>query len=75
MPYLIAFKDVQVGDDWWYVDTLVDILFFCDIMIILNTALVIDERLVTDRKTIFMKYLRGALIIDVLAIFPFDLVT
>jgi len=63
-------------------DTIVDWLFLCDIIIILNWAVIegddededADEHLlITSRKDIFIRYLKGSLIIDVIAIFPFYL--
>ena len=37
MPYMIAFMEVEMLTSWWYLDSAVDILFACDIAIILNT--------------------------------------
>jgi hypothetical protein len=38
MPYFVAFKETEIGDDIWILDTVVDILFFFDIVITFNTA-------------------------------------
>ena len=77
MPYMIAFMDVELFSTWWAVDTAVDLLFASDIVIILNTPFQLAENkpYVFDRKAIFKRYLKGMLIIDVVAIFPFDLIT
>ena len=75
MPYLISFVDVEIMSTWFWIDTTVDILFFFDIVIILNTALIHEGQTITDRAIIFKSYLKGMLIIDVLAIFPFALIT
>jgi hypothetical protein len=40
MPYVIAFIDVTYDSPWFLVDVVVDCLFFCDIVINLNTALI-----------------------------------
>jgi len=80
MPYIIAFIDVTFDSSWFVLDTIVDWLFFWDIIINLNWAVVEGDedeeneeikQLITDRKGIFLRYLKGAFIIDVMAIFPF----
>jgi len=50
-------------------------LFFCDILIIFNTAY-FDEnfKVVDDRKVIAYKYLTGWFFIDIMSILPFDLI-
>jgi hypothetical protein len=50
-------------------------LFFCDILIIFNTAY-FDEnfKVVDDRKVIAYKYLTGWFFIDLMSILPFDLI-
>ena len=73
MPYMIAF-DVQ--DFHWHVITLViDLLFLTDIILIFNYAYYDESyEIVVDRWKIVMNYIRsGWLPIDVLAIFPFDI--
>jgi hypothetical protein len=75
MPYIVSFEDAPIFSTWWIIDTVVDILFLCDIIIILNSAVVDGKTVITDRKAIFCRYLKGFLVIDVLAIFPFYLVT
>lgn len=54
-----------------------DVCFTFDIFITLNTALQIEgeKGLITDRKSIFQTYLKGMLIMDILAVIPFYLVT
>ena len=50
-------------------------MFFCDILIIFNTAY-FDEnfKVVDDRKVIAYKYLTGWFFIDIMSILPFDLI-
>ena len=50
-------------------------MFFCDILIIFNTAY-FDEnfKVVDDRKVIAYKYLTGWFFIDLMSILPFDLI-
>ena len=73
VPYLIAFID---GSTFWdNIDTTVDVLFAVDILITLNTAVqVAKAKFVTSRWSIFKRYLQGMLLLDVLSIFPFDIV-
>jgi hypothetical protein len=75
MPYIVSFEDAPMFTTLWFIDTVVDILFLCDILIILNTAIMDGTTMITSRQEIFCRYLKGFLLIDVLAIFPFYLVT
>lgn len=72
VPYHIAFIDGETV--WDQVDMAVDVLFFIDILITLNTALPGPHKsLVTSRSQIFKAYLCGWLLPDLISIFPFDL--
>lgn len=72
VPYNIAFIDGATV--WDQVDIVVDVLFFIDILVTLNTALPGPHKsLVTSRVHIFKVYLCGWLLLDLLSIFPFDL--
>ncbi len=53
MPFIVAFEEAPMFSTWWIMDSVVDGLFFCDIVIILNSALVEGETLITNRKEIF----------------------
>lgn len=75
MPYLVAFEEPKIGDSLWIVDTIVDVLFVFDIFVILNSAIPSEDTLITSRSTIFFRYLKGALLIDLVAVFPFYLIT
>jgi CRP-like cAMP-binding protein len=71
-PYLIAFEDVVIGSSWFIVDVFVDSCFFIDILVTLNSAYINrDGEYVTSRKQIFVKYLKGMLVIDFISVFPF----
>jgi hypothetical protein len=52
---------------------IIDGLFFLDVIINCNLAFYDEEEnlLITDRKTIFKKYLKSWLIVDVVACVPF----
>lgn len=73
MPYMIAFdsKDMSLH----VISSIIDLLFLTDIIIIFNTAYYDEDfQIVYDRVTIAINYFKsGWLAIDVLAIFPFDL--
>ena len=72
-PWIIAFEEVSIGDSFFYIELMVDVLFFCDILVTLNTAFYVNEFLEMDRYKIFKNYLKGFLLLDILAIFPFYL--
>ena len=71
MPYQIAFEinDIQ----WQVISLLIDILFGCDIILILCTAYYDDDfQIIEDRWQIFTNYAKSMwLFIDIIAIFPF----
>ena len=76
MPYIMAFKDVEIGSDLFWFELCIDFLFFFDILITLNTAILNDSGYVeTSRTRIFQNYLCGMLLIDILAILPFYLIS
>ena len=74
-PYRIALVSEDTLD-WTITNAVIDIMFLIDIFLCFNTAYY-DEDFVTidSRCTIAKTYLTGWFFIDVMAIFPFDLVT
>lgn len=59
LPPRLAFDD-ETNINWFYIDIIVDSLFFVDIYINFTKAYETDNgMLVTDRKAIFMNYLKG----------------
>jgi hypothetical protein len=69
MPFRMAF----IEDDWFWFELCIDGLFFTDILITLNTAILNGKNeLIVDRKKIFMKYLKSWLLIDLLACIPLE---
>ncbi|OMJ83984.1 hypothetical protein SteCoe_14969 [Stentor coeruleus] len=74
-PFLLAFIISREFDDWFVIDCILTGVFIFDVIITLNTAYIDDEgKLICSRKQIFMKYLKGWLIIDIVACIPFDLI-
>lgn len=76
MPFRLAFVDGESYDRWWYLDILVDALFFIDILVNINSAYLDNEgQLVTNRCKIFVKYLKTWLLLDIVACIPFNLIS
>lgn len=73
MPYRIAFIDGVLYDEWWWLDNIVNLLFFCDLIINCCSAYT-DElgNLIYSHKKIFINYLKGWMIIDLISCIPFD---
>jgi hypothetical protein len=69
MPYKMAFIDTT-SDSWFYLELCIDILFMCDVAITLNTAYNTVNGLVVSRKHIFLNYLKGWLLFDLMASLP-----
>lgn len=75
MPWIMAFSDFYEIGIWSALEIAVDVFFFLDILINLNTAYKgADNNLVTDHKLIFNNYLKGFLIADLLSVFPLYLI-
>ena len=70
-PYRIAFSEDDIA--WTFVDYSVDLLFFCDIIVIFFTAFYDDDFVIHESRWVIAKnYVRsGWIFVDVLAIFPF----
>lgn len=75
MPYLLVFYD---GDnDWndpWYIfQWVVDLLFWMDLFVNMFSCYYDDDGvLITNRKKVFLNYLKSWFILDLLACIPFD---
>ena len=71
LPIRLAFYDHTDALTWVYWDSAIDLVFFLDILMNLNTAFVDENNaLVTSRWRIFLRYLKSWLIFDVLSCFP-----
>ncbi len=54
-------------------NAIIDFLFLIDIIIVFRTAIIGDNgEIVTDQKTIAIKYLKGSFTIDFLSTIPLD---
>jgi CRP-like cAMP-binding protein len=75
MPFRMSFYEDTALDEWFVLDNVINVLFFLDILITLNTAIYSEEgAIITARKTIFLTYLRTWLLIDIAACIPFNLI-
>lgn len=76
MPYRIGFSDDVYWDVYTVVDLVVDGIFGVDIIVTFLSARVRpDGTLEKNRWVIARKYIKGWFFIDLLAFFPFDLIS
>jgi CRP-like cAMP-binding protein len=72
MPYSTVFLESNEYDAWFYIEIIMDGLFFIDILINFNSAFYAsDGTLVQDRKKVCLKYIKSWLIVDVISCIPF----
>ena len=72
LPYRICF-DLLQDQDWTFIDLCIDIVFFCDILLNFNTALIsLSGKLTYNRSEIAKKYIKGWFFIDLLSCIPLD---
>ena len=75
MPWVMAFEEVRLVNTWYVIETYIDCVCFLDILVTLNTAYYdLLGRIVSNRRKIFMNYLKGLLMIDLISITPFYLI-
>lgn len=76
MPWVMAFENSSYNSYWFYIDTLIDSIYFLDIIITANLAYRNKHnKLVYTRSEILKNYAKGMLIFDILAIIPFNYLT
>lgn len=74
-PMVIAFFDSVNFDTFFVLDTIIDFCYICDLIINCNTAFLDnDSVLITSRKAIVLNYLKGWMILDIMACVPFGLI-
>ncbi|CAG9320946.1 unnamed protein product [Blepharisma stoltei] len=74
-PFVLAFVTTSDFDFWFWMDFFIDLSFLSDTIVQLNTAFYSKEgKLMYTRKQIFWNYLKGWLIIDVLASIPLGMI-
>lgn len=76
IPYRLSFQSDEPNDaSHRWLENSMDMCFAVDIMLTLNTWVVLGHTKITHRRGIFLNYLKGYLIIDVASVFPFGEVT
>jgi Cyclic nucleotide-binding domain/Ion channel len=73
LPLVISFNYSVNASIFYWIENIVDLFFFMDILITLNTGYIKNEELTVERKKIFLNYLKGFLLIDFLSVFLFHL--
>lgn len=74
LPYRMSFNALQ-GNNWVIIDALIDSIFFLDILITFNTALVsISEKLMYSRKAIAKSYIKSWFFIDLVSCIPLEII-
>ena len=74
MPYLLAFYE-DLSEDWLIVEMVFDIIFIFDFFMNFSVAYYEKYDLVVNRAKIIRKYVTGWMMIDLLACFPFSLIS
>jgi hyperpolarization activated cyclic nucleotide-gated potassium channel 2 len=73
MPYRMAFVEPVMFDAWFFIELLVDIGFFTDVCVNLLSAYHDeDNKIVIDRRQIFLRYLKSWMLLDIVACIPFS---
>jgi hypothetical protein len=68
MPYRMAFVEPVLFDTWFFIELVVDVGFVTDVFVNLFSAIYdVENKLVVNRKRIFMNYLRTWMILDIVA--------
>jgi len=76
VPFNFVFLDSEAYSPWIYVNSLVDLLFACDILIRLNTGFYDQShKLVTSHIELFTRYGLIWLLFDLFATIPFHLIS
>lgn len=76
MPLTMAFFESDSKDTWYYLDFVLDTLFFLDIIVTINSAYYNQYGvLLTKRKTIFCNYVKSWFFIDIVSCIPFNVIS
>lgn len=74
MPWVMAFEDIVMFNFWFCIEITVDMFCFCDMIVTLNTPYYdLLGKIVVSKRKIFVNYLKGSLVFDLISIFPFYL--
>ena len=74
LPIELAFQpEITQSSENSTLNAIIDFLFLIDIIIVFRTTIIGDNgEIVTDQKTIAIKYLKGSFMIDLLSTIPLD---
>ena len=74
LPIELAFEPEFTESSWnGTLNLLIDFLFLMDMIVVFRTSIIGDNgEIVTDQKTIAIKYLKGSFVIDFLSTIPLD---
>lgn len=76
MPLTIAFFETDSEDEWYYIDIILNCLFFADILITFNSAYYDNcGVLISERKAVCFRYLKSWFFIDFFSCVPFNLIS
>ena len=68
MPWRMAFINSKLWDDWFIAELVIDGLFFIDVLVNCNSAYHDHEgKLVTSRSEIILNYVKGWMLLDLVA--------
>ena len=72
-PLRVCLVDDEDVDDWYIIDLIFDVYFYCDILMnFISQTFNNKNQFISTFKDIIINYLTGWFIIDFVAIFPFD---
>lgn len=73
LPYRVCFEE-DADTEWMGIDLATDCLFFVDILVTFNSAVLLsDDTLITTRTTIGKLYIRSLFVFDLAGCLPFSL--
>lgn len=75
VPVQLCFSIDDNQDNMMFLSYLIDACFFLDMIIAMNTGFYKNRSLIMNRRLIIIKYLKTWFILDLLATFPFELLT
>ncbi|OMJ95952.1 hypothetical protein SteCoe_505 [Stentor coeruleus] len=73
IPLGLTFDELSSGI-WMKLILVTDVIFFMDLILTFNTALVLKNReIITERKDIALRYLKSWFALDLISCFPFEI--
>jgi hyperpolarization activated cyclic nucleotide-gated potassium channel 2 len=73
MPFRMAFIDIVWGDEWFWVEVVINALFFTDFLVNCFSAYYdVEGKLVTSRGRILITYAKTWMFVDLISCIPFE---